>query len=487
MPNRTCPPCFLALLAAILLGACTVLGPEHQTPALALPAAWSTSPAAAVKSPSPAPDLATWWQQLGDTTLTALVENALAANPDLRAARASVREARARRNLAGAQRLSSLGASASASAARSSKESGSGASSEIYGLGLDAAWEADLFGGLKRGEEAARADLAASEADMEAVQVSLVAEVALAYVDLRGSQARLAIARANLDSQQQTQQLTDWRHQAGLASRLDVEQARSSVEQTRAQIPSLETSRSEAVNRLAVLLGRNPGDLDKPLADALAQTRPLPKLPEQVATGIPAQVLTRRPDLIAADRRLAAETARVGEAQAARYPGLSLSASFGLEALNPADLFSGAAFTRSLLAGLSATLFDGGRLRQQVEIRNAIQEQALIAYESAVLTALKETENALSSLANLKQRVTALQAAEQAAGLAAQLARQRYEAGSVDFQTVLETERTRLTAQDSLAIAQADSVTALVRLYKVLGGGWQVVPASPSPPRDTLI
>lgn len=477
MQNRLPSPSLLALLASVLLAGCTSVGPDHQTPAVTVPAAWSVAPDAALQTTAPGPELTTWWQQLGDTTLSQLVEAALAANPDLRAARASLREARARRALAGAQLRPSLDATASAS---TSKSDGA-ASSKLYGLGLDAVWEADLFGGLKRGEEAALADQEASRADLAAVRVSLVAEVALAYVDLRSSQARLAISRANLESQAETLQLTDWRNQAGLASSLDVEQARTSVEQTRAQTPPLETSRSEALNRLAVLLGRNPGELDK----ALAQAAPLPSLPHNVAVGIPAQTLARRPDLIAAERRLAAETARVGVAQAARYPGLNLSATLGLEGLSPADLLSGATFTRSLLASLVTPLFDGGRLRQQVEIQNAVQEQALIAYESTVLTALEETENALAALSNQGHRVSALQAAAEAADLAAQFARQRFQAGSVDFQTVLETERTRLTAQDSLATAQADNLTALVRLYKVLGGGWNPQERPSDPTQDS--
>jgi multidrug efflux system outer membrane protein len=192
--------------------------------------------------------------------------------------------------------------------------------------------------------------------------------------------------------------------------------------------------------------------------------------------GIPTDTLSQRPDVRAAEHRLAAETARVGVAEAARYPGLTLSASIGLEALNPADLLTAGAFARSLVASLAGTVFDGGRLRQQVAIQNAVQEQALVGYETAVLTALEETENALVALANTRHRETALKDAVEAARLAALLARHRYTAGITDFQTVLNTERTLLSSEDSLQSAQAESVAALVRLYKALGGGW-----APSP------
>jgi multidrug efflux system outer membrane protein len=468
------------VVIGLLLAGCAAMGPDYAKPAMAVPAAWSNPSRSSEAVSATNESLAAWWNPLGDGELTSLIERALQASPDLRSARAKLREARARRALAGAQNLPAVTASASASQNKSSGKTGSGTRSDHYSAGFDASWEADLFGRISRGEEAAQADLEASQADLEAVRVSLAAEVALNYVELRAAQARLEIARANLASQSETLQLTDWRAQAGLASSLDVEQARTSVEQTRAQIPSLETSRSEAEHRLAVLLGQAPGSL----AGELAAAVPLPALPERIAVGIPAGTLARRPDVRAAERRLAAETARVGVAEAARYPGLSLSASIGLDALNPADLFTRAALAHSLLANLAGTVFDGGRLRRQVEIQNAVQERALVAYESAVLTALEETENALVALANTRQRETALKDAAEAARLAALLARHRYTAGSVDFQTVLTTERILLATEDGLASARADSVSALIRLYKVLGGGWspQAEPTSQAKP-----
>jgi NodT family efflux transporter outer membrane factor (OMF) lipoprotein len=457
-----------SLLLAGLAG-CAAVGPDYREPALTLPATWhrsvSSGEAASAES---AGNLSRWWQRLDDPTLSALIDRALASSTDLRTAQAKLREARARRALASANLFPTLSASASGSRAKSSAEAGSGAISELYRAGFDAAWEPDVFGGNRRGVEAAQADLESSAARMYATQVSVAAEVALNYVEVRAFQARLAIARSNLASQSETLQLTDWRAQAGLVSSLDVEQSRANREQTRAQIPSLETSLAEAEHRLAILLGQAPGAVH----DQLAAPAPIPVVPDRVAVGIPADTLHQRPDVRAAERQLAAETARVGQAVAARYPSFNLSGSIGLEALTLGALGSSDAIARSLLASVAATIFDGGRLRQKVEIQSAVQEQALVAYEAAVLSALEEVENALVALANSRQREAALRSAAEAARNAALLARQRYESGLIDFQTVLDTERTVLTIEDSQASSQAEGATALVQLYKALGGGW---------------
>jgi NodT family efflux transporter outer membrane factor (OMF) lipoprotein len=358
---------------------------------------------------------------------------------------------------------------------KASGESGGGGTANRFSAGFDASWELDVFGGLRRGVEAAEADLEASEASLRDTQVSLAAEVALDYVELRAFQAALDIARANAVSQAETLQLTQWRAQAGLTSTLDVEQARANLEQTRAQIPSLETSRAEAEQRLAILLGQPPGAL----AGRLANPSGIPRLPARVTVGIPAEALRQRPDVRVAERKLAAETARIGVAEAQAYPNFSLSGSLGLEALTIGALSSGNAVARSVLGSVAAPIFDAGRIRQQVNIQTAVQEQALISYEATVLNALAEVENALAALANTRQRQENLRDAVQAARLAARLARYRYSAGLIDFQTVLDTERTVLTVEDKLTLSEADGVKALIQLYKALGGGWSPAPANP--------
>ena len=462
--------------ASILLVGCTAVGPNYVAPELTAPRTWQGAAAARVTVTQTTPaDLANWWRQLDDATLTELIEQALQTSLDLRAAQAKLGQARAQRALAGAELFPTLSSSAAGQQVKSSGASSGGGTVNRFNAGFDASWELDIFGGLSRNVEAAQANLEASQASLHDVQVSLAAEVALNYVELRTYQTALDIARANAASQAETLQLTEWRAQAGLTTALDVEQARASLEQTRAQIPSLETSRVEAEHRLEILLGQPPGAL----AEKLSKPGKIPLTPERATASIPAEVLRQRPDVQVAERTLAAETARIGVVEAQAYPNFSLSGSFGLEALTVSALSSGNAVAGSLLGRVAAPVFDAGRIRQQVNIQSAVQEQAWVNYQSTVLKALAEVENALVALANARQRQNNLRAAVQAARLAAQLARQRYATGLIDFQTVLDTERTVLTVEDKLAFSEADSVKAMIQLYKALGGGWSPITANP--------
>ncbi|HZW14098.1 MAG TPA: efflux transporter outer membrane subunit [Noviherbaspirillum sp.] len=459
------------LLLAALLASCAAVGPEYRAPDVVSPAAWHSGMDGGLGSGEMNPDAsAQWWHQFGDPTLSELIEKAILASPDLRSAQASLREARARRAIAGAAFFPTVGASLSG---RRNSPATSAAGKELYSAGFDASWEPDVFGGIRRSAEAAQADMERSEATLATTRISLLAELALNYVEFRALQARLAIARSNLESQSETLQLTDWRAQAGLVGSLEMEQAQANLEQTRAQIPLLETNLAEAQNRLSILVGDVPGSLGV----QLARPASIPGMPHVMAVGIPADTLRRRPDVRAAERRLAAETARVGQAQAARYPSISLSGSIGLDSLTLDSLGSGTA-RRSFIASIAATLFDAGRLKQQVIAQDAVREQAMLAYESTVLTALEDVENALVAFARSKERQAALIAAAQAARNAAQLARQRYSSGVIDFQTVLDTERSVLNIEDSLAVAEADGASSVIRLYKALGGGWEPVPTS---------
>jgi len=476
--NTPQPTRLLLMLAGLGLAGCAAVGPDYVPPATDVPAGWSrldTSSQPLTRADAPG-DLSQWWQSLNDPLLSQLIAEALQASPDLRSAQARLREARARRTVAAAARFPSVAVSGNARRSRSSEETGSGDARNSFSAGFDASWEIDVFGGVRRGVEAAEADLESTVANLDNTRVSLASEVALNYVEVRALQTRLGIARANLASQSETLQLTDWRAQAGLVSSQDVEQARSNREQTRAQIPSLETSLAESEHGLDILLGRAPGALHA----RLAATGELPAVPAQIAVGIPADTLRQRPDVLAAERKLAAETARVGVAEAARYPSFTLSGSIGLEALTLSALGNSGAATSSLLAGITSPVFNAGRLRAQVEIQDAVREQAQVTYEQVVLTALQEVENALVALARNRERVEALAIAAESARNAAQLAQQRYSAGLIDFQSVLDTERSVLSAEDSLASSRADGVLALIRLYKALGGGWpHVTEASP--------
>jgi len=298
--------------------------------------------------------------------------------------------------------------------------------------------------------------------------VSLAAEVAVNYITLRGLQERLAIARRNLASQRETLQITGWRVQAGLSTSLAAEQARAAAEQTAAQIPQLEASLAQARHALAVLTGQPPGALDAQLATAAAV--PLP--PDGLTLAIPAETLRQRPDVRVAEERVAAALARVSQADAARYPGFRISGSLGLRALSLGALTHGASAAHALLASVSVPLLDGGAARAQLRVQEAALEQARVNYEATVLAALQDVEDALVALRGERERLLHLQAAAQAAGHAALLAQNRYESGLIDFQAVLETQRTLLSTQDSVASSVASVGTGHVRLYKALGGGW---------------
>ncbi len=468
----------IALLLLLSGSGCVVVGPDYSPPTpeeLNVPASWQGPASTDAAEGS---TLADWWYHLHDPLLSDLIQRAIDANPDLDAAMARFRQARARRRLAGANLWPTLGASTSPQYLRMSQANFAGGrpgnipgfdeTREVYQAGFDASWEPDLFGGQRRAREAATADLQAADAQLEQAQVSLIAEVARNYVELRSAQERIAIGEANLASQSETLALTEWRVQAGLATSLDAEQARTAVEQTRAAIPLLRTARAEALHRIATLLGLAPAAL----VDELAAPAPIPRLPEPLTVGIPADILRQRPDVAAAERSVAAETARIGEAKAARYPSLTLSGTIGVEALSISALDQGSAVAANVVGRLAQTIFDGGRIGANIENQTAVQAEALATYRSTVLVALEEVENALVSLAESRQRAATLARAVASARNAALLARQQYSAGLIDFQTVLDTERTVLTVDESRVTAEANSAAAMIQLYKALGGGW---------------
>ncbi len=452
-----------AALVALALAGCAVTQPPGAgLPAVAVPAAWSSNDGQMVPDASPQ-SLARWWQGLGDAQLSALVEQALQANPSLRATQAALRQSRAQRDVTAAGLAPSLDGSGSAQRSRSGNATGNS-----FSAGLDASWELDVFGRIASGVAASDADVRTAQATLEGARVSLAAEVALDYIELRNLQQRLAIARSNLASQQETLQITDWRMQAGLTTSLATEQAKAAAAQTAAQVPALEASLAQSRHALAVLTGQSPAALDT----QLMAVAPVPQAPAQLAMAIPAETLRQRPDVIAGEARVAAALARVSQADAARYPGFRLGGSLGLRALTLGTLTQGGSVVGALLSSISVPLLDGGAARAQVRVQEAGLEQARLAYVTTVLTALQEVEDALAAVQGDAQRLEHLQVAVEAAESAALLAQQRYSSGLVDFQTVLETQRSQLSSQDSLASARAALTADHVRLYKALGGGW---------------
>lgn len=450
------------------LQGCISVGPDYVPPESNPPSTWEAQPATTALNDVEAKRLSHWWEQLDDPLLTELIAEAIANNWDIREAEARIREARARRGSVAADRWPVITGGSSVRQTRIDPPQTPGSNTRLYDAGLDARWELGLFGGKRRALEAATADWQASQLDHADLLVSITAEVALNYIDLRAFQTRLAITRRNLATQADTLDIASWRQQAGLTTQVDVEQARQNLEQTRAQIPALVTARQQALNRLATLLGGYPGEL----TDRLSTTGPIPTATLDLAIGVPAEALRRRPDIRAAERRLAAQTALIGVATAARYPDMTLVGSVGVESLASRELFSSNTFLTSAIADLGLTLFDAGRLRRNIEIQSAAESQALNRYESAIRFALEEVENGLVAYAQEQLRRRSLASATDAAELAAELVRRQYGSGLVDFQRVLDAERSVLTLQDQLATSDGQITANLIRLYKALGGGW---------------
>lgn len=463
--------CTAAVLGVCLLGlpGCTTVGPDYAPPQTATPTNWSSVLSAGLSGAAADTNLLEqWWTVFNDPALSDLIERARAGNLDLRQAEARVREARAQRGIAKAALFPTVGASAAASRTTSSKQAGDGSTSDFYSAGFDASWELDVFGGKRRALESATASWQSSEESLRDVLVSLLAEVALNYVEVRSYQELVSITESNVLTRSETYDITRWRREAGLTTELDEAQGRLSLEQARAQVPTLRTSLEQAKYRLAVLLGEPPGALNEQLAEA----KPVPGAPAEVAAGMPADLLRRRPDVRAAERALAAQTAQIGVAKAARYPNFSLLGSLGVESLQFADLYTGSARAAQGLAKAAWTLFDGGAIRQNIKVQTARQEAALSYYESTVLTALKDVESALVAYANEQTRRHSLAEAVKSGQSAFALARDQYTSGLVSFQTVLDTQQSLLLVQDQLALSEANVTSDLISLYKALGGGW---------------
>ena len=386
--------------------------------------------------------LARWWTVLDDELLTSLIDRASSANLDLRTAGAQLREARAQRRIAESEAAPNAGANVGAN-----RTSAGDTTTNLYSAAIDASWEFDLFGRIERGVEAAEADLQAAEEGRRDVLVTVLAEVALNYIELRTIQRRRELTEAELELQRESLNIARAKLDAGAAMELDVDRALSNLERTRAVLPALEQQIEQIENRLALLLGLAPGALD----DELQSPRPLVPPSVTIALGVPAEVLRRRPDVRRAERQLAAETARVGVAIADLYPRFSLGGTIGLESDSTASLFDSASRIFSLGPRVQWTLFDGGRTRQRIEAQNARQEQALVQYERAILGALEDVENAVTAFAQERVRHRSLETAAEAASRAADVAEARYTAGEADFLTTLDAQRTRLSAQDELA------------------------------------
>lgn len=458
------------LLAAALLAACAA-GPDYVRPEVPLPAGYARA-ATADASAAPAPDAA-FWEGFGDPVLDALVEDALAANHDLRIALANYERANALLRGARFDRFPTLTAGAEAASVRQSADQApgvprAGRDGDAFSAGIAASWELDLFGRVRRGVEARRADTGAAAADLAALQVAIVGEVVQGYVELRGAQERLRVARANAGNQRQTLELVQARHDAGRDSGFDIARARAQLASTEATVPALEAEVAVLQHRLAVLGGRTP---DARVA-ALSEPGPLPALPVRLDAGAPGDLLRRRPDIAAAERRLHAATARIGVATADLFPRFTLGGLIGTQAVDASALFERDGETRLVALGIDWSFLDVGRVRARIAAADADAAAGLARYEQAVLLALEDVENALVRHARALEREAHLQQAAQDSARAARLAGLRFDAGAVDLLEVLDAERTLLQAQDAFAVARTRTVASAAAVYRALAGGW---------------
>lgn len=464
LPPRA-PLCLPALAGTLLITSCTwTQRPQSQ---LATPAAWQQAPGSSVK-PLDTARLARWWTRFNDPVLDLVISQALQSSPDVRTALARVDEARAQRGVARSALFPTLGADVTGQAARSENRRAGVATSDSYGAGLAMSWEIDLSGRLRESLRASSADLAQAQENFHAAQVTLAAAVAESYVDLRAAEAQLAVYERNVTARADTVQITRWKQQAGQGNGFDTQQAASALEQARATIPTLKLSATQAKNRLALLSGKAPGALDA----LLARPRGVPRPSPMPAPGIPADTLRQRPDVRAAQRAVEAAAARTRSAERQQLPSLSLSGDLGTTATRAASFFSPETAAASVLGSLSAPIFNAGRIRQSILAQSAQEKQALIAYESTVLTALSEVEDALAAVRRTQERLGTLAAAIGAAREAATLASQSFEAGQADLLQVLDTQRTLLSLEEQQTLTLGDNASAHIQLYRALGGGW---------------
>lgn len=527
--------CWAGVACVVIVAGCMV-GPNYRRPETPAPQTWvgaepttrpATQPAVPTTQQSP---VDAWWETLQDPVLTSLLAEAAASNLDLQIATARIRQARAQRTIAASALWPQVDASGShtyrgasrntgpkvsgtqgpgkqvrnavanaalntlltgqtpaaaagvagvaqqaASSALNARLQGSGPRTSrdqnLFQAGFDATWELDIFGGTRRAIEAAEADIEAAVESRRDVLVTLLSEVALNYVELRGAQRRLAIARENIRVQQDTVDLTRTRYEAGFTNELDVAQAQAQLAATQSQVPLLESQIRQAIYQLSVLLARPPGAL----LSELERERPIPANPAEVPVGLPAELVRRRPDIRAAERQLASATAQIGVATADLYPRFALTGSFGPQSRTINHLFDQNSFSWAVGPGVTVPIFNAGRLRANVEVQTAVQEEALAIYERTVLTAFQDVESSLVAYVNEQVRRQSLAEAVAANQRATDLSSQLYSRGLTAFLNVLESQRALYATEDQLVQSETAVITNLISLYKALGGGWTTI------------
>lgn len=463
----------IIILCLLTLAGCAV-GPNYHAPQVNAPEHW-TSSLAGGETNGPA-NLANWWKIFSDTNLNTLMLTAVRSNLTLQIAEERVREARAEKAVASGALWPSVGSSAGYSRNRYGANefpplAGFGVPLDynLYNADFDAAWELDIFGGTRRAVEAANARVGAAEYGQRDVLVSLLAEVARNYIGARAYQQRLGIARDNIKVEEDVLNVTTNRFENGLGNDLDVQQAKALLNATEAQVPSLQTGFDESVYHLAVLLGQTPGTL----TEMMSAKKQIPLTPPFVPVGLPSDLLQRRPDVRQAERQLAAATAQIGMAKAELFPRFSLTGLAGVQSVSAGNWFNYASHYWSAGPTVQWQLFEAGSIVANVHVQNARQQEALDQYEQTVLTALEDTESALTAYAREQVRRESLSKSVDANKQALELSTQLYKSGLVDFLRVLDSETSLYSAQDALVQSDETVSLDLVQLYKALGGGWQ--------------
>jgi NodT family efflux transporter outer membrane factor (OMF) lipoprotein len=482
----TAARCALCMpLAALLAAAGCMVGPNYRPPAMTMPVAYRERPTA---GPTTAPAFVAtdgpaeirWWRRLGDPELTDLVEKSMKANYGIAVAEARLREARAGREMVQAMLYPQFSVGASALHFRASdwvnSLMGQNLENNLFQVGFDAAWVVDVFGGIRRGVESAKANEQATAADRRGVVLMVAAETARAYLELRGTQRQLQIAEATLEEQRQTLAVTENKQRNGLASDLEVLRAQTEVESTAAQIPPLQAASRQYIHVLSTLLGQEP----TALSTELEPPAPIPAVSGQVAVGIPSDLLRRRPDIQAAERQLAAATAGVGAATAQLFPQIVLGGVGGLSSTKFNDLFNGNSNYYVAGPSINWTVFDGGLRKAGVKLSEAQVDAAKADYQDTVLRAFREVESSLVAVDRAQVQVSDLKRLSASAREAAAIARRDYERGILDQLTVLDAQRQSNRADMLLAQGEVSLVVNTVTLYKALGGGWEVAEPAPA-------
>jgi NodT family efflux transporter outer membrane factor (OMF) lipoprotein len=458
----------------IVISGCAMVGPNYTQVQPESRENWEASMQKGLNIERPDQDqLSKWWEVFDDPVLTELEKKAVDGNLDLKTAFSRFQQARIYRGISRSDFLPSLDAAGQYQRQRTSESIQEGYGGKVqdwYLAKFDSSWELDLFGGIRRSVQAADAELEASLADLTDVLISLMAEVALNYIEVRTYQDRLEITKENIRTQKKTYELNKSKYQAGLIDELAVQQSLRNLERTRSHVSSLENGLRAAKNRLSVLLGLHPGSLKTELSSVKA----IPSVPVNVAVGIPAEAMRRRPDIRWAERRLAAQTAMIGVATAELYPKFHLLGTIGLEALDSEnDFLDARSRFWNIGPGISWNIFHGRSLRLNIQLQTEKQKEALIHYKSTILLAHEEIEDALTAYAKEQMREESLEKAVSAAKRTEFLARDRYKAGLIDFYNVLDAQRSLLELEDELTQSKGQVASSLARLYKALGGGWE--------------